>query len=303
MTVPRQRGAALVVAMLVAAIAAAVATTLSVDGARWQAVVEGRRDHARAASLATAGVQWARQALADDATRGPVDHLGEPWAIPLPPTPVDGGSVEGRIDDAQARLNVNAIADDTSASAVARARLAALFARQGIDATLVDALADWIDADGVAREHGAEDEAYARERAVTANAPIARAAELAAVRGFTPASVARVAPYVVALPPDAGLNVNTAPAEVLATVLPALDADAIAAIVAMRRDRPFATLDDFRSRAARGSSSPDTTGLTIGSSHFLVTVRARQGNAVVVAEALIARGGGDAPHVVWQVLD
>lgn len=303
MTRPRQRGAALVVAMLVAAIAAAVATTLSVDGARWQAVVEGRRDHARAASLATAGVQWARQALADDASRGSVDHLGEPWAVPLPPTPVDGGSVEGRIDDAQARLNLNAIANDDSASAVARTRLASLFARRGVDATLVDALADWIDADGVERERGAEDEAYARDRGLAANAPLSRAAEVAAVRGFTASAVAKVAPYVVALPADAGLNVNTAPAEVLASVMPSLDADALAAIVATRRDKPFATVDDFRARAARGTQSPDTTGLVVGSRYFLVTVRAKQGDAIVVAEALVARGGGGAPRVVWQVLD
>ena len=106
----RQRGAALVVAMLIAAIAAAVATTLSVDGARRLSVVEGRRDHARATSLATAGVQWARQTIEEDGTRGPVDHHGEPWAIALPATPVDGGTVQGRIEDAQARLNVNAVA-------------------------------------------------------------------------------------------------------------------------------------------------------------------------------------------------
>ena len=96
--------------MLIAAIAAAVATTLSVDGARWLSVVEGRRDHARATSLATAGVQWARQTIEEDGTRGPVDHHGEPWAIALPATPVDGGTVQGRIEDAQARLNVNAVA-------------------------------------------------------------------------------------------------------------------------------------------------------------------------------------------------
>lgn len=299
----RQHGAALVVAMLVAAIAAAVATTLSVDGARWQAVVEGRRDHARAASLATAGVQWARQALADDATRGPVDHLGEPWAIPLPATPVEGGSVEGRIDDAQARLNLNAIAGDDTASAVARERLASLFARREVDASLVDALADWIDEDGVARERGGEDDAYSRERTVAANAPLTRSAELAAVRGFSAAAFARLSPYVVALPSDAGVNVNTAPAEVLAALLPSLDADAIAAIVAMRREKPFATIDDFRTRVSRGGAAPDTTGVTVGSRHFLVTVRAKQGNAIVLAEALIARGDGGMPRVLWQVLD
>jgi hypothetical protein len=32
-------------------------------------------------------------------------------------------------------------------------------------------------------------------------------------------------------------------------------------------------------------------------------VRARQGQAIVRAEALIARDGGPAPRVVWQVID
>ncbi|MCC6377510.1 MAG: type II secretion system minor pseudopilin GspK [Burkholderiales bacterium] len=298
-----QRGAALVVAMLVAAIAAAVAATLLSGSTRWQALVEGRRDHARAASLAAAGVQWARQALDDDARRGPVDHPGEPWALPLPPTPVEGGSVEGRIEDAQARLNLNAIAGDDAASALARERLANLFSRRGLDAGLVDALGDWIDADTAPRPRGAEDDAYSRGHEVAANAPLVLASELAAVRGFAGATIGQVAPYVAALPADAALNVNTAPAEVLAAVLPSLDAEAIAALIETRRERPFPTVADFRSRAARGTAAPDTTGLAIGSRYFLVTVRAKQGHAVVVARALVARTDGSAPAVVWQVMD
>ncbi|GMU72318.1 MAG: hypothetical protein AMXMBFR42_17770 [Burkholderiales bacterium] len=303
MTPGRQRGAALVVAMLAAAIAAAVATTLVVDGSRWQAVVEGRRDHARAASLASAGVQWARQALADDAAQGTIDHLDEPWAIPLPATPVEGGSVEGRIEDAQARLNLNAAAGEDASSARARERLAALFARRGVDPGLVDALADWIDADGTVREHGAEDDAYGRDDGVAANAPLARADELAAVRGFTPAVVARVAGAVVALPAESTLNVNTAPADVLAAILPALDAEALASVVAMRRAKPFASVDDFRARVAREFPAPDTTGLGVASRYFLVSVRARQGEAVVLARALVVRDGRAMPRVAWQVLD
>lgn len=299
----QERGAALVVAMLIAAIAAAVATTLSVDGARWLSIVEGRRDHARAASLATAGVQWARQTIEEDATHGPVDHLGEPWAIALPPTPVDGGTVQGRIEDAQARLNVNAVSGVDAVSAAARERLARLFERRGLDPALVDAIADWIDPDANPRPHGGEDPAYERARGVAANAPMTRTGELAAVRGFAPASVARVAGDVAALPADAGINVNTATADVLAIALPALDGEAIAAIVAARRERPYATIQDFRSRTAIGTAAPDTTGLTVGSRHFLVTVVARQGDAVVRAEALVSRANGQPPAVAWQVLD
>ena len=298
-----QRGAALLVAMLVAAIAAAVATTLSVEGVRWQAVVEGRRDHARAASLAMAGVQWARQALADDAIQGPVDHLGEPWAFALPPTPIDGGSVEGRIDDAQARLNLNAVGGVDAAAGIARARLGRLLTQHGIDPAVADAIADWIDADAAPRERGAEDAAYASEGGVAANAPLARAGELAAVRGIRAASLARLAADVVALPADAGVNVNTATANVLAAALPSLDASAIATLVAARRERPYASLDDFRSRVAPGTSTLDTTGLGVGSRHFLVNVRAKQGDVVVRAEALLARLDGRLPVIVWQVVD
>lgn len=298
-----QRGAALVVAMLVAAIAAAVATTLAVDGTRWLSIVEGRRDHARAASLATAGVLWARQALDEDAAHGAVDHLGEPWAIALPATPVDGGTVQGRIEDAQARLNLNAIAGIDAASTVARERLARLFERRGLDPALVDAVADWIDPDAVSRERGAEDAAYEGRHGVAANAPMARSGELAAVRGFTAALVARVAPYVVALPADAGVNVNTAPADVLAAALPSLAAESIATIVAARSERPYATIADFRTRTAQGTATADTTGLSVGSRHFLVTVVAQQGNAIARAEALIARADGRPSSVVWQVVD
>ena len=299
----RQRGAALIVAMLVAAIAAAVATTLTVESSRWQALVEGRRDHARAVSLAAAGVQWARQVLADDAMHGPVDHLAEPWAFPLPATPVDGGSVEGRIDDAQARLNVNAAGGIDANAAMARLRLARLFTRDGVDAALVDPIADYVDADDVPRERGAEDAAYAPVGGATPHAPIVRVGELAAVKGMTPAALARLAPDIAALPPDAPVNLNTATPNVLAALLPSLDADAIAGIVAARRERPYASVDDFVARTAPGTSAIETNGLAVGSRHFLVSVRARQGQAIVRAEALIARDGGPAPRVVWQVID
>ena len=298
-----ERGAALIVAMLVAAIAAAVATTLTVEGARWQALVEGRRDHARAVSLAAAGVQWARQVLADDAAHGPIDHLAEPWAFPLPATPVDGGSVEGRIDDAQARLNVNGIGGSDGNAAIARQRMGRVLAGAGVDAALVDAIADFVDLDEAPRERGAEDAAYAPTGGVAANAPLVRVGELAAVRGLTNAALARLAPDVAALPLEATVNVNTATPNVLAAILPSLDAGGIAAIVAARRERPYASVDDFVTRNAVRTTAIETAGLGVGSRLFLVRVRARQGQAIVRAEALIARGGGPVPTVVWQVID
>jgi len=89
----------------------------------------------------------------------------------------------------------------------------------------------------------------------------------------------------------------------LTVALPSLDSEAIAAIVAARRERPYTTLEDFRARTARGTATADTTGLSVGSRHFLVTVVARQGHAVARAQALVARSDGQRSTVIWQVVD
>src|SRR5882672_637655 len=105
-----EQGLALVIAMLVAALAAAVAMSLATGQTQWSAQVSHRRDQVQAQSIALAGVQWARQVLDQDARTTPTDHLGEPWAFPLPATPVENGFVEGRIVDAQGFLNINDLA-------------------------------------------------------------------------------------------------------------------------------------------------------------------------------------------------
>ena len=100
--------------MLVAALAAAVAVALRPTAA----LVRRRRQPPRpgAGAVARAGRRPVGAAgPADDARSGPLDHLGEPWAFPLPPTPIANGAIEGRIDDAQGRLNVNNLALDGKA--------------------------------------------------------------------------------------------------------------------------------------------------------------------------------------------
>ena len=96
--------------MLIAALAAVVAVAVAAEQQRWFADVANRRDQVQAQALALAGVQWARQIMQDDARAGTLDHLGEPWAFPLPRTPLENGSIEGSIEDAQARLNINNLA-------------------------------------------------------------------------------------------------------------------------------------------------------------------------------------------------
>jgi len=301
----RERGAAIILAMLIAALAAAVAVTVFADQQRWSRTVEHRRDQVQAQALVMAGVQWARQILDDDARHSDLDHLREPWAVPLPPIPLDNGEIRGAIVDAQGRLNINALGDGGTTAEIERRRIAALFARRGGPVAALDALADWIDADTLVRESGAEDAFYAAQPVpgLPADAPFVRIAELAPVKGVTARSLDAIAPFVSALPAGTPVNVNTAPPEVLATIVDGLDADRLAALIADRGPKPFLSVSDFRARLPKGATLSSESALAVRSSNFYVTVEARQGETLARARALLRRSASAPTAIVWQVVE
>jgi general secretion pathway protein K len=302
-----QRGAALIVAMLIAALAATVAISLAANQQQWFASVAQRRDQVQAQALAQAGVQWARQILFEDSrTRPLIDDLGEPWALPLPSTPIEDGSIEGRIIDAQGLLNVNNLASKGATGGMERARFERLFARLGLPAATLDAITDWIDADSVTLPAGAEDAWYAQQPSpmLAANAPLVRTAELALVRGLSPETVRALSPFVIALPGNyTPLNVNTAPPAVLAAAVKGLPDAALAGMIADRTRKPYSSVAEFGNRLPQGASIEQEQGYDVKSSYFLVTVRARQGTSQANARALLKRGAGSWPTVVWQTLE
>jgi len=300
-----ERGLALIVAMLIAALAAAVAVSVATAQSRWSAQVSHRRDQVQAQSIALAGIQWARQILDADAHGGPVDHLGEPWALPLPETPVENGVVEGRIIDAQGLFNVNNLASGTHATFEQR-RFARLFAVLGIPEAILAAIVDWVDADNVPQPGGAEDAWYLgqADASLAANAPATRVEEIGFVRGMSVPVMSQVLRFVTSLPGvDTPLNVNTAPAELLAASLDNIEPAQLAALVASRAGHPFINIADFRARLPPGVALRDETMFSVGSRYFLVSVRARQGETVAQARALIERSGDSWPAIVWQTIE
>src|SRR5438128_7266589 len=95
----RQRGVAVVLAMGVVALAAIAAASMLASQSTWSRHAELGAEHAQAQVIARAGIDWARALLSDDRRMSSVDHLGEPWALRLPPVPVDNGELTGRIED------------------------------------------------------------------------------------------------------------------------------------------------------------------------------------------------------------
>ncbi|HEV8258354.1 MAG TPA: type II secretion system minor pseudopilin GspK [Casimicrobiaceae bacterium] len=303
----RARGAAIVMAMLLAALAATIATTLLWQQQRWAGEFERRRDQVQAQALAMAGVQWARQIVFENAPP-PTVHLGQPWAFRLPSTPIENGSIGGYITDAQARLNINNLAATGESPRTARAALQRLFSVLGIPAPLLNAISDWVDADDQTTDGGAEDAYYLAQQStpsLAANAPIRRAAELLSVRGANPTLVTRLRPFVDALDAPTAINVNTAPAEVLIAAIGGLDTTGAATLIASRTQRPFSSIADFRSRLPRPDLDVDEMVLAVKSDWFVVSIEARQGDTVARARALFRRSAAASewPTVVWQTIE
>jgi general secretion pathway protein K len=294
-------------AMLLAALAATIATTLLWQQQRWAGEYERRRDQVQAQALAMAGVQWARQIVFENAPPSTV-HLGQPWAFRLPSTPIENGSIGGYISDAQSRLNVNNLAAAGESPRMARTALQRLFRELGIPAPLLNAIGDWVDADDQTTDGGGAEDAYYLAQStpgLAANAPIRRIAELLSVRGADPALVARLRPFVDALDAPTAINVNTAPAEVLVAAIGGLDTAQAATLVANRTQTPFGSIADFRSRLPRLDLNVEETLLTVKSDWFVVSIEARQGDTVARARALFKRSVAAAewPTVVWQTTE
>jgi len=300
----RQRGVAIVLAMGVVALAAVTAAAIMVSQSTWSRQVELTTDHIQARAVLLAGADWARAVLADDRRLSNVDHLGEPWALKLPPMPVENGELVGQIDDQQGAFNVNNLVTQGKINLAQLAHFRSLLATLGLPDELADALADWIDADSRPQPRdGAEDAYYLAldPPYLAANQPLIDVAELGLVRGFDDNVRARLRPYVTALPVFTAVNVNTAPAEVLAAVIDGLDLGGAQLLVAQRDRAYYRDRDDFLRRLPRGVKAAEGD-VGVSSNFFVATLRVTIGGAQARGTALLARQGVGWPAIVWRKL-
>lgn len=298
----RQCGAAIVLAMGIVAVAAIAATAIMLTQSTWARQIELGADHRQARQLVPAGVDWARRVLSDDRRSSSVDHLGELWAIRLPPTPIENGTVSGYIEDQQGRFNLNNIVRAGNVSPVQLEQLRRLLVILDLSPALADAVADWIDTDSVAQgPGGAEDDHYLGRESpyLAANRPLIDVDQLSAIRGFDPAVMTRVRPFVTALPRATAVNLNTAPPEVLAAMVQGLDIDSARALVGQRERAYFRTTEDFSSRVPRGLVVP-VQELTVSSDYFMVTLHVSSGETEAHGTALLAREDTAWPVIVWR---
>ncbi len=268
----RQRGVALLATLLVVAVAMVLIASLLDRGLIGQARALQSTRAAQAVAFQNGLELWAARVLRDDLAQDGIDSHADIWARPLPPLSAPEGLVQGRMWDLDGCLNLNGLHPDSGLSQVTRARMERLFSHLRLPPELVDAIADWVDADGVSSRGGGEDAAYAALSPPRrpANAPFVHGSELKAVAGVDHEIYRRLQPHVCARANLAGpVNINTASAEVLMSLDERISPVLAQRLHAAGRAR-FTSVDEFTAQLAElGIEGLATDGLSVASRYFV----------------------------------
>ncbi len=305
-----ERGAALLTAMIIVALVATLAGSMVWQ--QWRAIQVEAAERARAQSawILSGALDWARLILREDAKNGGVDHLGEPWAVPLAEARLstflaadkDNNSEEapdaflsGVITDAAARYNLTnlIVATGDRIDPLEMASLQRLCETVGVSADVATRIAFALrDATPViAVAAGAS--GAAATAAVPEDPPLMpRSVSQLGWLGIDAESLRTLAPYIVILPEKAPVNVNTAPREVLVAAIAGLDLATAERIVQSRQRVPFKSIGDV-SALAPGLPAGSLTRIAVNSSFFEVRGRLRLGDVVLEQRSLVQRRGID----------
>jgi general secretion pathway protein K len=301
----RQRGVALITAVLLVALATLLAVRLAREGALDQRRTATTLMLEQARQYALGAEAWASETLREDAARNEQDDFTEDWAQPVPRLPITGGTLSGQMEDMQGRFNLNSLVRaDGTADPAAIETFERLLDRLQLDVKWARLFADWLDADTVPDfQRGAEDVVYLAQNPPyrAANGAVSSTSELLALPGFSIAEFRALAPHVAALPVDVKrINLCTATPAVLASLsAETLDFGAADALEANRRSGCFPTVEDLRATLSDDEYRRIETQVAQSSSWFQLRTVVRIGTMEVTLYSLLDRGG-DMPRVVLR---
>jgi general secretion pathway protein K len=220
----RQRGVALIMAVIVVALATIAATAIAYNSSLAARRGAGVFTLEQAERVAQGAEAMAAYALREDRTGTSYDSLTDSWVMPYGPVEIEGGvTLEAGLEDLQGRVNINNLVDSNGVSdPVAREIFERLLTLLGMETKWSGALTDWIDADAQPSfPDGAEDAEYSSQSPAyrAPNLPVVSVSELLALPKFGRANYEKLRPYISALPPGQAINHCTAPGVVLDAML------------------------------------------------------------------------------------
>lgn len=302
-----ERGAALLLAMLIVTLVSTLAGTMMWQ--QWRAVQVEAAERARtqAAWILTGAIDWARLILRSDAVPA-IDHLGEPWALPLAEARLssflsvdreqapDAGPeafLSGRIVDAQSKYNLTNLVSGGEIVAVELATLQRLFEQIGVPATLATTIAVGLrdSVEGLQPPAPPASGASAprvERREPNPNPPL-RPQTLDQLRwfGVDAESLKLMQPHVGLLPAPTPINLNTASREVIAAVLGETASAEAQRLVQTRERAPFKSVAEVSTLLS--GVTLDERRVGVASNFFEVLGRLRLDDRVLEERSLVSR--------------
>lgn len=244
----RERGAALILAMLVFALATALVVAMKGDFDRFfqrsanllldeqaQAYLRGAEDLAATVLIRDYDEDKAEGLPRDD--RSEMWNTSPPKEKPLPYALDDIGWMRGSLEDLQGRFNLNRLAASAPGGGDGAAPVRFTAAQEQFirllqalgepevteqEAIMItESVKDWLDEDPNPSPDGAEDEVYSSRTPAhrAGNRSMSSVSELLAVANMTPEIYQALRPWVTVWPAvPAPLNIHTAPAMVLRSI-------------------------------------------------------------------------------------
>ena len=283
----RHSGVALVTVLFMFAMAtivvAGVAILTNINLNRSKAYLESEQ----ARLFCLSGEEWARQILYSDFQLNPtVTHIHQPWAKQGLMLEVDHGYIEVSIEDAQASFNINNLVDANGnvdvASLQAFQRLLTLLSLDSQKSTIIaNQLADWMDRDNAV---GTEENIYINAGAEyrPPNTWTQDPSEIRLLKDMTKEFYSTIyhrgMQFMIALPQQTPVNINTVSPEVLAAMT-GMELGQARSVVSNIQANPNGASDvGFALMAIPQNAQALLSKLSVTSDYFRVRVRVRYGD-------------------------
>ncbi len=295
----KQQGVALITAVLIVALVTAVAVAMA---SRQQFDIRRTANifnSDKAYLFALGAEDYARNVLEWDITtkKGDdkkIDHMEEDWARVVS-VPVEGAMLTGSLQDLQGRFNVNSlIKADGKKNDLMFERFKRLLKVLELEEGIAEAVLDWLDdnPDPTGLD-GAEDDYYMLQDPPyrSAHGNMASGSELLLVKGVDYESYLVLEPFVTALPVnETAINVNTAPAEILASLSKNLTVEQGEQLVDTRDEDAFADIEAFNEEPLlKDDKDYDAAQLSVGSEYFLLNAMAEFDQSTSKLNSLLER--------------
>ncbi len=308
-----QQGMALLTAMLTVTLVATFASAALWQQWRSVEIEAAERSRIQMQWILNGTLDWARLILQEDAHDGQVDHLSEPWALPLQEARLSSflaldknntddameAFLSGQMSDQQALLNVRNLVQGGKPSPAATQAFGRLFNMLNLPKTQLQLLVDGLIATDAIPVSGKPD-AQADKAATTLLKPY-RMEQLVWL-GLPATTVQALRPYATLLPSPTTLNMNTASAEVLHVALPDFDMARARQLVATRATAHFRSVADaFKTAGLREGvlGQADSKDFSVGTRYFAVRGRLRLGDNSVQEVSLVERDN-TLVKVIWR---